>query len=309
MFRYYRRLVLIGYLILVVLFIRYLTSKPSQRKFQQNKYCQNKNLRIDEEFYSNLVYIPSLNVLFCDVPKAASTNLRRLLIGHLNQSESYVNLDRKKIWIDYEKFFQQFYLTKTTFHQLFHKSNKNLFKFLIARHPFQRIYSVYYDKFVNNHLDDTLFGWKQLEEDILLEINKNYTLITIRRYDIRLDLRTFLLYIVDSIRKHRLINSHWEQIVRRCAVCWIDYDFFGKIENFHNDGKILLKKFNENAKQIQREFPSKELDKKQTKQIQLNNSQLFQLFRENIQNDDDFKVLVDYYTPDFQIFNYSLSNF
>ncbi|CAF1669034.1 unnamed protein product [Adineta ricciae] len=309
MFRYCRRLVLFGYLIFVVLFIRYLTSKTSQRKFQPNKYCENNKLRIDEKFYSNLVYIPSLNVLFCDVPKAASTNLRRLLIGYFNQSELYVNLDRKKIWIDYEKFFQEFYLTKKTFHQLFDKSNKNVFKFLIVRHPFQRIYSVYYDKFVNNHLDDTLFGWKQLEEDILLEINKNYTLITIRRYDIRLDLRTFLLYIVDSIRKNRLINSHWEQIVRRCAVCSIDYDFFGKIENFHNDGKILLKKFNENSKQIQQEFPSKELDKKQTKQIELNNSQLFQLFKENISNDDDFKVLIDYYTPDFQIFNYSLSNF
>ncbi|UJR34240.1 hypothetical protein I4U23_021645 [Adineta vaga] len=307
MFRHRRRLICILNLTLLTLLI-YLTFHKNQLKSQSDEYCLTNNITIDEKFYSNFVYISSLNILFCDVPKAASTNLRRLIIGYFNQSNSYIYLDRKQIWIDYESFFKKYYLTKNTFDQLFQNSEKNVFKFLLVRHPFQRIYSVYYDKFVNNHLDDTLFGWKQMEEDILLEMNRNYTLIKIRRYDIRLDLRTFLLYIIDSIRKKRLINSHWEQIVHRCAFCLINYDFIGKIENFHHDRKVLLKKFNENSNQNHLEFPSKELDKKQTNQIYFNDSKLTQFFRKIISNDDDFNVLIDYYKPDFQVFNYPIPN-
>ena len=194
-----RRFILILNLILISFLASTSIYKLIELKSNSHNYCLKNNITTNEKFYSNLVYIPKLNILFCDIPKAASTNLRRLIYGHLNQSNTLLDLDRKKIWIDYEEFFKQFYLTKTS-QILSNNSHLNLFKFLIVRHPFQRIYSVYYDKFVNNHLDDTLFGWKQLEEDILVEMNTNQTLLTIRRNDIRLDFRTFVLYIIDSIR-------------------------------------------------------------------------------------------------------------
>jgi hypothetical protein len=274
-------------------------------KSKSANYCVNNKIRSNDIFYSNIVYIPKLNILFCDIPKAASTNLRRLIYLYLNQSNSFVNLDRKQIWIDHKDFFNKYYLTKNNSQILFQNPNSNLFKFLIVRHPFRRIYSVYYDKFVNNHLDDTLSGWKQLEEDILVQMKTNETLLTIRRHDLTLDFRTFLLYIIYSIRNNRLINSHWEQIVHRCAFCLINYHWIGKIENFDQDGKVLIKKLNENSK-IYLEFPSKELDKNENKQILLNDFQLIKLFRDTIQNDDDFRILIDYYKPDFQIFNYTM---
>jgi hypothetical protein len=283
----------------------FLIFQKSELKSKSSDYCVNNKIRLNDIFYSNIVYIPKLNILFCDIPKAASTNLRRLIYVYLNQSNSFVNLDRKQIWIDYEDFFNKYYLTKNNSQILFQNPNSNLFQFLIVRHPFRRIYSVYYDKFVNNHLDDTLSGWKQLEEDILLQMKTNETLLTIRRYDLRLDFRTFLLYIIYSIRNNRLINSHWEQIVHRCAFCLINYHWIGKIENFDQDGKVLIKKLNENSK-IYLEFPSKELDKNEKKQILLNDFQLIKLFRDTIQNDDDFRILIDYYKPDFQIFNYTM---
>ena len=301
-----RRFLLILNLNLLSFLLIYLIFQNSQLKSKSVDYCLENNLTSSERFYSNIVYIPRLNILFCDVPKAASTNLRRLIYGHLNQSNSFINLNRKNIWIDYEEFFNKYYLTKNNSQFLFENANVNIFKFLVVRHPFRRIYSVYYDKFVNNHLDDTIFGWKQLEEDILVQMKTNETLLTIRRYDLRLDFRTFLLYIIHSIRNNRLINSHWEQIVHRCAFCLIDYHWIGKIENFDQDGKVLIKKLNENSKKIYLEFPSKELDKKEKKQILLNDFQLIKLFRDTIQNDDDFRILIDYYKPDFQIFNYTM---
>jgi hypothetical protein len=93
-------------------------------------------------------------------------------------------------------------------------------------------------------------------------------------------------------------------MVNRCAFCLIDYDWIGKIENFKEDQKILLKKLNQKSLQ----FPSKELDQQEEKQILLNDLQLIQLFRDTIQNDQDFQILIDYYKPDFQAFDYILPN-
>jgi chondroitin 4-sulfotransferase 11 len=287
-------------------FLVYPLLQKTEIQSKSTDYCLKNNVRASETFYSNIVYIPSLNILFCDVPKAASTNLRRLISGYLNPSNSLLNSNRKQIWIDYEDYFNKYYLDQN-FQSILNETNPHRFKFLLVRHPFRRIYSVYYDKFVNNHLDDTLFGWKQLEEDILLEIQRNETLLRIRRFDIRLDFRTFILYIINSIRKKRLINSHWEQIVQRCAFCLINYHWIGKVENLEQDGKILIKKLNENLNQIYKEFPSKELDKKEEKkQIILNDLELVQIFRDTIQNDEDFNVLIDYYKPDFELFNYTM---
>jgi hypothetical protein len=292
MFKHCRLLLSLN-LILVVLFLRkIIISKPNTAE-----YCRENNLKINVNFYSNLVYIPDLKILFCDVPKAASTNLRRLIYVYFNQSKSYENLDRQQIWLDYNSFFHQFYLTEKT---KFIYQNESLFKFLLVRHPFQRIYSAYYDKFINNDIENTISGWKQFEEKILLEMNNNETLLTIRRKDLRLDFRTFLLYIIHSIRNHRSINNHWEQIVQRCSVCLINYDWIGKIENFHNEQKILLKKFSNF------EFPSKNFDQNEKKQIPLNDYQLIELFRNTIQNNQDFQVLIDYYKPDFQLFDYTM---
>lgn len=287
-------------LILIFLYILiYVLFKKEDFNSKVLKYCNKNKLILNENFYSNIIYINELNLLYCDIPKSASTNLRRLIYVYLNQTNTFENLTRKNLWIDLKNFFNKFYLKKNS--KLIFE-NKNLFKFLIVRHPFQRIYSVYYDKFLNNHLDDTLFGWKQLEEDILLEIQTNETLLTIRRKDLNLDLRTFLLYIINSIKKKRLMNIHWEQIVYHCGFCFINYDWIGKIENFHFDQQILLKKLNKNSFQ----FPSKQFDQNENKQKYLNDSQLFQLFRQTIQNDQEFQILIDYYKPDFHLFNYHL---
>ncbi|CAF4264050.1 unnamed protein product, partial [Adineta steineri] len=74
------------------------------------------------------------------------------------------------------------------------------------------------------------------------------------------------------------------------------------------DKKFLLKKLNQNSNKIILKFPSKEIDKQFKKQILLNDSQLIQFFRDTIQNDDDFEILIDYYKPDFQLFNYEIPN-
>ena len=281
-------------LILLLLILRKFLSS----RLNSIDYCRENHLKSPSNFYLNLVYISELKILYCDVPKAASSNLRRLIYVYFNQSNSFENLDRNRIWLEEKNFFEQFYL-KANDRSIY--ENRTIFKFLLVRHPFQRIYSTFYDKFVNNQIDDTISGWKQLEEDILLQIYPNESLINIRRNDLKVDLRTFLLYIIDSIRKKQIINSHWQQITQRCGFCLMDYDWIGKIENFEDDQKILLKKF----LKVNLRFPSKEFDRQEKKPVRLDHQQLIQLFRNTIQNDELFRILIDYYQPDFHLFHYA----
>ena len=293
----HRRFLSIFTLILLLFLLRKFFSLPTKSLVDS---CRTNAYQTHEKFYLNLVYINELKILFCDVPKAASSNLRRLIYVYFNQSISFENLDRNKIWLDEKQFFNRFYLQEN--HPMIYR-NKTIFKFLLVRHPFQRIYSTFYDKFVSNQIEDTISGWKQLEENILIQMNPNESLLNIRRNDFKVDLRTFLLFIIESIRNNQTINSHWEQITQRCGICAIDYDWIGKIENFEEDQKILLKKF----PKLNLQFPSKTFDQRENPPPQLNHPQLIQLFRNTIQNDQLFQILLDYYQPDFHLFHYSFT--
>ncbi|CAF1173107.1 unnamed protein product [Adineta steineri] len=258
--------------------------------------------------HKNLLYIQSMNILYCNVPKAASSNLRRVLHAHLFPN-SRQNPDRSQVWRNFEKDFRKFYLDNNVESQsIINNRTTNIFKFLLVRHPFRRIYSAYNDKFVHEHLDNALFGWQATEEGILLQMYPNETVLSLRRRDARLDFRTFLLFLVDSVKRKRSMDNHWDQIVSRCSVCHIDYDWVGKVENLKEDGPILLKQFKGMTK-YGIEFPSWKLDEPEHNKTDLNDKQIVELFRMTLNSQDDFRMLVDYYKPDFQAFKYALPHY
>ena len=292
---------------LFIVSIRYLSPSNNETILNESLiHCSKNKPWSAAETYRNLVYIPQLEILFCDVPKAASTNVRRLIYHYLHPSvvsSSSANLNRKAIWIDHEEFFRSFYLNRTS-HSIV--KNEKSFKFLLVRHPFRRIHSTFLDKFVHNHLDDTLSGWKQYEEEILLRMKPKETLLSLRRKQSRLDLSTFLRSIILSIREGLPINSHWQQIVSRCAVCLVHYDWIGKIESLHENGQVLMNRLNKHIGRNQLKFPSEDLDRTEKDASRFDDEQLVELFRQSLANEDHFETLLNYYRDDFQIFNYSL---
>ncbi|CAF3324906.1 unnamed protein product, partial [Rotaria sp. Silwood2] len=45
--------------------------KKNEQKSKSIDYCLKKNVTPSEKFYSNIVYIPKLKVIYCDIPIAA----------------------------------------------------------------------------------------------------------------------------------------------------------------------------------------------------------------------------------------------
>lgn len=272
-----------------------------------NKFCNEFKPPLN---YKNLLYIPSINILFCNIPKAASTNVRRIIHAHAffneNNSSPQDNLKRGEVWSKLEKDFFDFYLQNDLKSQsIVNNRTLNVFKFMLARHPFRRIYSAFIDKFVHDHEDDALFGWREFQEEIIIQVYPNETILSLRRRDARLDFSTFLRYLVDTIRQQKPMNNHWDQIVTRCGFCYIDYDWVGKVENLKTDGPVLMRKLKHLSKQ-NLNFPSSQLDESNKDRKQLTDEGIVQLFRDTLNNETHFRLLIDYYKPDFLAFNYPL---
>lgn len=297
-------------LIIIYLNLYLMPLRVTEAVVRPEQFCnENKSYII----HGNLLYIPSMNILFCNVLKAGSTNLRRVIHAHLfpdlNASRSQRSPDRAQVWRKLEQDFKQFYLhNDIKSESIINNRTLNVFKFLLVRHPFQRIYSAFNDKFVHDHEEDVLFGWKATEEGILLQMYPNDTILSLRRRDARLDFRTFLLFLVDSIRRQQSMDGHWDQVVTRCGLCHINYDWVGKIENLNEDGLVLLKRL-KGKSELGLQFPSRQFDELDHNRTNLNDEQIVQLFRETLNSQADFRALVDYYKPDFQAFKYCIPHY
>ena len=309
----YRKTFIVNFALLLIIFylnLYLMSRRGTETIVKPNKFC---NKYKPPVIYGNLLYIPSKNTLFCSVPKAASTNLRRVLHAHLfpesNISRSQRISDRNQVWRRLESDLKKFYLHNDVESQsIINNQTLNIFKFLLVRHPLRRIYAAFNDKFVHDHVEDALFGWKNTEEEILLEMYPNDTILSLRRRDARLDFRTFLRFLVDSIRRQRPMDGHWDQIVTRCSICHIDYDWVGKIENLEEDGPALLQKLIGGSGQ-DLQFPSWQIDEPERNRTNLNDEQIVQLFCETLNNQNDFHTLIDHYEPDFQAFKYQLPSY
>ncbi|CAF1463926.1 unnamed protein product [Didymodactylos carnosus] len=165
------------------------------------------------------------------------------------------------------------------------------FKFTIVRHPFRRIISTYYDKFIYPEpFEHTV--WTPIKQNMLKTLkHKIFTL------------NTFLLYIVYSIQRNLKLNAHWERVVTVCGFCKIKFDWIGKYENFDEDVKILLKHLKIDSKIS---FPSHKLDLNHTK-LELDDKTMYDMIKSI--GKKEYNVLLDYYRPDCEAFNYTIEDF
>jgi len=184
-----------------------------------------------------MFFAEKYNLGYCSVPKTGCSNFKKIL-WLLNEKVSNINEISK-------------YANSTTFHEttrkLFQKPNwqglpkfaENYTKFIIVRHPFERLVSAYYNKLVpNNPKKNPQFAElaKLIKSTYGSANNKKDFANSYPTFE------EFVDYVTNEILQNNRIDDHFRNFVPLCWPCAIDYEVIAHTETLNNDIKYLLKK-------------------------------------------------------------------
>ena len=260
-----------------------MTSKQNKRTEQIQEYCANYAEDADEQDLdlSNLIVSEKYKLVYCSVPKVASTVWKRVLAdleglsvtksvhdeikGKLKLLSEYTSEDRRKIV-------------------------KTYFKFMFVRDPFERLISAYtncfWGKFKRNH-----DGWKYYRREIRKVLAKRGG----RDIDVNTDNTTFeqfATYLVLRWREGGLFQVHWREQHKLCHPCHIQFDYVGHYETLVDDAQFFLKESKLEDKVF---FP--EWRQSNTNALLKNYYSSLSLLR--------IRQLLEIYKKDFELFGYT----
>lgn len=171
------------------------------------------------------------NYLFTETPKSACSTIKTILQKMELGNPDFYRDDFEEIHDrDFSPLLKPSQLGSLDF---FLKGNR-LYKFCFSRNPYTRLLSAYIDKIKSNKPEKRFIlqalgrDSNQLEQDIIFED------------------------FVYAISRQEIIemNPHWRIQYYQTFQENISYDFIGKIENFSEDIKIVLKTINPNYQQF-----------------------------------------------------------
>ena len=289
-------------------------------------------------------------ILMCFIPKAGSTNWKKVFNAIHTKSTIKNEGPFKKGHLNL-RFYEKLPRFGDTLKYHDHTYNmKNIFKlnfsqwtdrFITVRHPFDRLYSCWKDKFHHHpdleeyekHLnrDESLkrmkaihkYEYKYLKHGNENEYNTKINRLIFRPDSSRVDFRAFLEYITDSgetdkgnSNKKRRTSSkfkgddiHWASYLEECAPCQAGYNLISKLEDVGEESEFIMKKLN--APKRIGAFPissfhstSKKIAGKVEKGEKNPHAEVFR----KIDPDLVMKVYKKYYY-DFLLFDYSVENY
>lgn len=183
----------------------------------------------DVQNYWRILVDDKHRVLYCSIPKVACTTFKTFVLNSatgLNDTEFAVHKVKllKKIGF---KLLNEFAIEDIEYRLA------NYYKFIIVRHPFDRLVSAYLDKFSNS---DHLFCRSRsklikelLEDNVTIEENGR----------VRLEFEQFV-ELIARFYDTRFSERHWQSYFELCHPCNIKYDNIIKLETLSEDLPILL---------------------------------------------------------------------
>ncbi|XP_064479704.1 carbohydrate sulfotransferase 11-like [Ornithodoros turicata] len=166
-------------------------------------------------------------ILFCFIPKVASTTVKSLFWDLLNFT-SGENLSLTTFHADFNE--RVLRVGPTHFSSRFLESYT---KAIFVRHPFDRLVSAYEDK-ANKSRSEVPYFYAQYWDSIL---NKS-------RENTRVTFPQFIDYLLST--PTRDWDEHWAPYYSRCEMCLVKYNLVGKLETGDADFKFLYNKLGVN---------------------------------------------------------------
>ncbi|KAK5615723.1 hypothetical protein CRENBAI_023026 [Crenichthys baileyi] len=168
-------------------------------------------------------------LLYCEVPKAACSNWKRVLMVLGGRAHSIQDIPH-----DMAHYSNQLRRLDSYDQAGIAERLRSYTKVLFAREPFERLVSAFRDKFESpNSYYHAVFG-----RSIISRYRANATGSALKT-GAGVTFREFVQYLLDV---HRPVGMdiHWEQVSKLCSPCVIPYNFIGKFESLEEDANFLL---------------------------------------------------------------------
>ena len=207
-----------------------------QKKRKQNleKYCLehvDQNPLPKRQKLGQLLIDDDNKFIYCAVPKAGSTPMKRTLFSLRNDSDKLLSKRGFSVHIPtlwkHMKDYNESEISKRL---------ETHFKFLFVREPFKRLLSAYEDKFfgknriyTNGYRKMIVKAYRPQDEEEVGTKTNNVTFTE------------FLKFIVTS-SNYLTRDDHWRQYEHLCFPCTFKFDFIGHFETLADDAAYMLKK-------------------------------------------------------------------
>ncbi|RUS75971.1 hypothetical protein EGW08_016278 [Elysia chlorotica] len=196
----------------------------------------NTGQRLTKEMLSKVLVDDKNKLVFCQIPKVASTTWRRIflqLTGKVNVPD-FMAISANDVHHKYDSHLT--YLSEFSDAEIQHRL-RTYFKFMFVREPFERVLSAYRNKFAASTRSSEYFKWK-FGRKIIDKYRKPW-LIPTNNTGENVTFEEFVTYLVDD-RRRVIMNEHWELFHKLCHPCIIDYDFVGHLERIDDDSQFIL---------------------------------------------------------------------
>lgn len=254
---------------------------PHQLPFSRLSKKEAKNV------LTHLIVDRKHKLLYCYIPKVASSNVKRLLLTLQNLTD-----DSNAI-----KYFDQrgFEFLSDVSAEERDDILKTFLKFMLVRHPLDRILSAYRNKLLDGK--NTEFQIKYAR-DIVRKYRQSSVAPNETKGD-DLKFEEFVKYLIDEKNDLQYMNEHWMPMYQLCQPCFVNYDFIGSFENLDLDISVLLKKIHA-SKTVT--FPRKQAYYR----MSLKSRQVARFYMNFTA--DEYNSLAQRYKRDFKCFNYKKYN-
>ncbi|XP_046329107.2 carbohydrate sulfotransferase 11-like [Haliotis rufescens] len=267
-------------------------NRRAVRYRNRQEFCAAKgNTVITPEMFKHIIVNDKYKILYCQVPKVACTNWRRVMLiltGKMNTSEP-MELKASAVHGAYDDYLT--YLSDLPINDIKYRL-KNYYKFVFTREPFERILSAYRNKFKGNNP----FFHKRYGKNIVRRYRVNSWNTKPDGKDVSFN--EYVHYLTDYTRREPL-NEHWEKMTELCHPCLIKYDLVSSYDDLETDSVRLLDKIG--ASRIL-QFPKRSASYKHAGTEELLRQYYSQIPPVMLDQ------LMEVYYPDFLMFRYKVPN-
>lgn len=201
------------------------------RRRRMSRVCETidvKESRLDTVL-TNMIIDTEHNISWCPIYKAASSTWM-ILFAALKDALTDFTMDLiQRNHMQVSDIVRQKFRHNADFNKTYEKLSKTK-KFLIVRHPLERLLSAYRDKL--EHMQGREYYYKRFGRRIALKYRQSGDNAT------RLEptFAEFLRFIANE----KYFDEHWTPYYRTCEPCALHYDYILKVETLDRDQNFLI---------------------------------------------------------------------